>query len=133
MIVPPGMFICGRPEMPDVQVRRMTRVRNSSSSAPEISIFGAMLGAVGSARTVPGTTICRIWSRALLTTSRDASACALVTVEAVCDPREGDKEKENSPNSHAASQHEHEVKQQHRAVLERHFYEVERLRSYRRF
>ncbi|MNC96871.1 hypothetical protein D3C83_143580 [compost metagenome] len=60
MIVAPGMLICGRPEMPEVQVRRMTRVRNSSSSGPDISIFGEMLGAVGSARTVPGTTIWRI-------------------------------------------------------------------------
>ena len=60
----------------------MTLTRNSSSSAPEISILGAMLGAVGNARIVPGTAICRMCSRALSCTLRAASAWDFVTVAA---------------------------------------------------
>src|SRR5689334_18173858 len=52
--------------------------------AADISILGAMLGDVGSTRTVPGPAICRMWSRAFSTALRAESACALVTVDANC-------------------------------------------------
>src|SRR5262245_28825342 len=82
LMVPAGMLICGKPEIPAVQFNRITRVRNSSSSAPEASILGAILGEVGNARTVPDVAISRMCSRALAITSRFASAWDFVTVEA---------------------------------------------------
>ena len=62
--VPIGMLICGRPASPAMQVSRMTRTRNDSSSSPVMSMRGAMQGAVGSATTVPGGTRPRRWARA---------------------------------------------------------------------
>ncbi len=44
--------------MPAVQVSRMTRVRKWSISSGEMSMSGAMQGAVGSAKMVPGLTVC---------------------------------------------------------------------------
>src|SRR5215472_12119709 len=68
LMVPAGMLICGKPEIPAVQFNRITRVRNSSSSASDVSILGAILGEVGDARTVPDVAISRMCLLALAIT-----------------------------------------------------------------
>jgi hypothetical protein len=65
-----------------MQVSRMARVRKSSSAASGRSSGGAIVGAVGSAITVPGGMRVRTWARAAAMTLRAALACSAVTVAA---------------------------------------------------
>ena len=67
-----------------MQVSRITRTRNDSSSLCGVSIFGAMHGAVGSATMVPGVIRARMCSRATAWMFRAASASAAVIFDAIC-------------------------------------------------